>query len=148
MPCFREERETSVGSCTSIALFQGPRPTSRRFQHRVKAAILLPRNYKLSLVPRLSMESQWGGGGGGGAGNDSICTAYLIGHRATVISDRLVASWTSRSNPESESEITIAAIMRSGARQRKELEGRRSEPSSSMVYCSTVSPHTRVGGTK
>ena len=33
MPCFREERETSVGSCTSIALFQGPRPASRRLQY-------------------------------------------------------------------------------------------------------------------
>ena len=33
-----------------------------------------------------------------------------MGDGATVISDRLVASWTSRANSESESEITIAAI--------------------------------------
>ena len=76
-------------------------------------------------------------------------SVYLTDDGATVISDSLVASWTSRSNSksESESEITIAAIMRSSACQRK--EGRRSEPPSSTVYdCSTVSPHTCVGGTK
>ena len=33
MPCFREERETSVGSYTSIALFQGRCPASRCLQY-------------------------------------------------------------------------------------------------------------------
>ena len=33
MSCFCEECKTSVGSCTSIALFQGPRPASRRLQY-------------------------------------------------------------------------------------------------------------------
>ena len=33
MPCFSKERETSVRSCTSIVLFQGPRPASRCLQY-------------------------------------------------------------------------------------------------------------------
>ena len=82
MACFREERETSVGSCTSIALFQGPHPASRCLQYgpartAIKRSCLetqlvyqcpesrllyVSRNYKLSLVPRLSPESQEGTG--------------------------------------------------------------------------------------
>ena len=140
MPCFREKHETSVGSYTSIALFQGPRPASRCLQYGptrtardgkmpgneagmstyVMSQVLLPRNYKLSLIPRLSLKSQEGA-------LNHLHSSFS--HNPTDV----VTSWTSHSNSEfeSESEITIMAIIRSGARQRK--EGKRSEPPFSTV---------------
>ena len=136
--CIREESETSVERCTSIALFQSHLPASCCLQYGptrtasnrklpeneasismswIKAAVLLPRK-----LQQMNNEQKM------------LQTTSLTGDGAIVISDSLVASWMS------ESEITITAIMRSGTCQRK--EGRRSEPPSSTVCnCSTVSLH-------
>ena len=138
MPCFREVHKTSVGSCTySLVPRPSPRPASCRLQYgpaRTTSDGKLPGNEANISTSRVKAAILHGKPRGGWERLLTICTANLTGDRATVISDRLVASWTSRSNSESESEITIVAIMCSAARQRKELEGRWSEPPSSTVY--------------
>ena len=65
MPYFREERETSVESRTSVLQAMGGCLETKVAYLRLSqghGTVLLPRNYKLSLVPKLSPERQVGAG--------------------------------------------------------------------------------------
>ena len=140
-------------NCTSIALTQLPiacstvplvlQATGSCLE--MKLAYLRPESRprycfkEISVIPRLTPESQEGTFSSSLSLSEMI---FLTGGGATVINDRLVASWTSCSNSESESEITIATIMCSGVCQRK--EGRRSEPLSSTGISAYVCRQDQV----
>ena len=136
MPCFREE-------CKTSALFQGPHPASRCLQYGptrtasngklpenkasistswAKATVLLQRNYKLSLIPKLTTESQEGTF----SSSSSLSETIFLDRRQCHCHQRPPSHFLDISL---ELRVWYAAIKHSGAHQQK--EGRRPEPPSS-----------------